>query len=78
VPVSINGLLTSKAHFNMSCQRSPSQVSFLEVKYPLVLTFSSSVPAQIKDVADEHVAQVTGKREEAAKENPMFDVDDLV
>ncbi|KAK7444518.1 hypothetical protein VKT23_015196 [Stygiomarasmius scandens] len=36
------------------------------------------VPAQIKEVADEHVAQVAGKREDAAKENPMFDVDDLV
>ncbi|KAI0086014.1 hypothetical protein BDY19DRAFT_895518 [Irpex rosettiformis] len=36
------------------------------------------VPKQIQEVADDHVDQYNEKRDTAAKENPMFDEDDMM
>ena len=37
-----------------------------------------AVPEKIKDVTDEHNEEYSEKRDTAAKENPMFDADDMM
>ncbi|KAK7054742.1 hypothetical protein VNI00_003205 [Paramarasmius palmivorus] len=45
---------------------------------PVLPEIAQPVPKVIEDVAATHVQEVTTKRAEAASENPMYDMDDLI